>query len=682
MLSKTATTFLLLLALFAISISSAGQSAQSNSERIRQLREEITKRQTADVPGDLVELNRSKLIERRAELRTLLKVEIDNLRKHRTLLGSLITAEETQKIDDSLRDYAAEIDRLATEITNDLAAERTGGSTSSVPTAPTTPQAAPSVTGNGGDSVRSRVGGSDSSLKSAGAESPAAKAAPLLGSGAKLDVLPAAPSDQKNAKATLDCNGVLDGKKTASELDKMVCGLARDIPQRRASRNSSRNEILLAGDVPFELIKILIAKRTTPKFLVEAEEVRLDKQVGGAPSNAGSTSLTVKGGVPAILGFAVENGGLTKSTDGSSITFRGNPVGLINAFKNRGFVTSTKADENDPILRFLKKTSFAFTFNTDRGPQPGVFTGTKQQLSSFSTRIEFVNRRKPRLYIKDWEDFLSDQGQHLADVINATHVKLIDDTDVNGLKWIDPKMQAWFEETQAQISKATDANVSAVLQTRLDQLPVKELLPSTVQVLETIEQALGLYMSGRDDVLNKINSGTLVTFEYMNKREVNAPDTSNFNFIAEKGTSGGKVDFTFNGSLTMFNNLAVLKNFIKLNPTLPPARRLRDFQFAGQIDVPLGKPTEFGNIVLFAAGRYQRLLQNATTELGAILPNTKGDIAYLQMGFKVPLKGTGFKIPLSVTFANRSELVKEKHVRGNIGFSLDLDTLFAKLKPF
>src|SRR5213593_834628 len=103
MLTKKATTFLLLLTLLATSIGSAGQSAQSNSERIRQLREEITKRQTADVPGDLAELNRSKLIERRAELRTLLKVEIDNLRKHRTLLGSFITAEETQKIDDSLQ---------------------------------------------------------------------------------------------------------------------------------------------------------------------------------------------------------------------------------------------------------------------------------------------------------------------------------------------------------------------------------------------------------------------------------------------------------------------------------------------------------------------------------------------------------------------------------------------------
>jgi hypothetical protein len=679
MLTRKVITFLLLVTALTSAIIVSGQSAQSNSERIRQLRQEITKRETADVPSDLIDLNRSKLIERRAELRTLLKVEIDNLRKHRDLLGSVITPEETQKIDDSLRSYAAEIDKLGVDIKNDLAAERSEGNIPSASAPPPVGQAQPAATGNSSASPISRA--PNSSLTNGGASSPASNATPLLRSEAKLDVLPAALSVQQGTNATLDCNGVLDGKKTASELDNIVCGLARDIPQRRSRGVTPKNELVMAND-GFGLMEILIAKKATPKFLVEAEEVRLDKQVGGAPANTGSTSLVVKGGVPAILGFAVENGGLTQSVNGSSITFRGNPVGMINAFQNRGFVTSAKADENDPILRFLNKTSFAFTFNTDRGPQPGVFTATKQQLSSFSTRFEFVNRRKPRLYIKDWEDFLHTKAQNLANVINATHADLIDSSNPGNEKWIDPKMQAWFEETQKQLRAASDAEVDSVLQARLDQLPIKELLPATIQVLETIEQALGLYMEGRDDVLNKINSGTLVTFEYLNKREINAPDTSNFNFIAEKGTGGGKVDFTFNGSLTMFNNLDILRNFIKLHPTLPPARRLRDFQFAGQIDVPLGKPTEFGNIVLFAAGRYQRLLQNATTDLGAILPNTKGDIAYLQMGFKVPLKGTGFKIPLSVTFANRSELVKEKHIRGNIGFTLDLDSLFAKLKPF
>jgi hypothetical protein len=140
----------------------------------------------------------------------------------------------------------------------------------------------------------------------------------------------------------------------------------------------------------------------------------------------------------------------------------------------------------------------------------------------------------------------------------------------------------------------------------------------------------------------------------------------------KKGTSGGGIDFTFNASLTMFDNLGALRNFVRLNPILPQPRRIRDFQFAGQFDIPLGDVRDFGHFVLFGAGRYERLLENASTDVGIVLPNTKGDIGYFQLGVKVPIKGTGFKIPFSVTFANRTELVKEKTIRGNIGFTLGI----------
>src|SRR6185503_7760345 len=119
----------LLAAAFVFVALNYGQSAQQNAERIRQLREEIAKRESADVPADLLDLNRSKLIERRAELRTLLKVEIDNLRKHRSLMGSALTREESQTIDESIRSYTEEIARLASAMQRDLAAD---GSTQTI----------------------------------------------------------------------------------------------------------------------------------------------------------------------------------------------------------------------------------------------------------------------------------------------------------------------------------------------------------------------------------------------------------------------------------------------------------------------------------------------------------------------------------------------------------------------
>jgi len=47
----------------------------------------------------------------------------------------------------------------------------------------------------------------------------------------------------------------------------------------------------------------------------------------------------------------------------------------------------------------------------------------------------------------------------------------------------------------------------------------------------------------------------------------------------------------------------------------------------------------------------------------------------------VPVKGAGVKVPLSVTFANRTDLIKERVVRANVGLTYDLDTIFARFRP-
>src|SRR5215213_1467578 len=85
------------------------QETQSNGEKIRMLREEIQKRETAAVPDDLRDLSRSKLMERRAELRTLLRVAIDDLKNYRAHLAAMITPEESQKIENSIQGYGAEM---------------------------------------------------------------------------------------------------------------------------------------------------------------------------------------------------------------------------------------------------------------------------------------------------------------------------------------------------------------------------------------------------------------------------------------------------------------------------------------------------------------------------------------------------------------------------------------------
>jgi hypothetical protein len=234
-------------------------------------------------------------------------------------------------------------------------------------------------------------------------------------------------------------------------------------------------------------------------------------------------------------------------------------------------------------------------------------------------------------------------------------------------RFSDDVLQAWLVETNEALMAATD--VEAVLNQRIAELPVDQLAPATLALMRRVGTELEVYLREKQKLVNEINQGGIVTFEYTNTRNINSPNLSNFRLIAEKGAGGG-FDATFNGSLTIFD-------------TLPAgvSRRVRDFQFSGQLDAIVGSVPGAGNMVLSFSGRYERLMENATALDGTTVPNTKGDIGIGQVKLTIPIKGTGFKIPVSVTFSNRAELIKEREVRGNIGFTFDLDSLFARFKP-
>ncbi|HWP56179.1 MAG TPA: hypothetical protein VN476_18745 [Pyrinomonadaceae bacterium] len=495
----------------------------------------------------------------------------------------------------------------------------------------------------------------------------------------------AVPEVAKNALPERPCAAVLANPLGASKFDAGICGMASEIVNNRA-----RKAILLRQDKG-DLFPILVAKllkansnESFVTFVTEATEARTDQQVGAGPGSQGTTSLVVKGGVPYLFGLAVENGAATQSQSDTTITYRVNPAGAINLLGKKGFITGFQQDQSDPFMKFLGKTSLGFTFDTSRGNQPGVFTGDKQQLSAFSARVEFVNDRDPRLkkYERAWESFVATEMVKLSNVISATSFALNDwGTTTTPESFKDPALQAWLEQTNIAISSAfSNASagdrveiVATVIRQRADLLPVDLVSNETKAALINFARQYSEYTQKKNDLLKRIASGKIFTLEYTNSRATNAPDTSNFNFIAATGP-GGKVDLTANGSLTFFNKVPAATALV------PKPGRIRDFQFAGQVTVPF----KFGEsqFDFWFSGRYERLVENASTVAGTIIPGTKGDIAVGQFGLNIPIKSLGIKFPVSVTFANRTELIKEKEVRGNIGFTFNWDTLFSRLKPF
>jgi len=469
-----------------------------------------------------------------------------------------------------------------------------------------------------------------------------------------------------------------------SKYDIAICELAANINERKTRR------ILLSGDKG-DLLPILIAKllktngdESFVALVTEAQERRTDQQVGAGPNSTGTTSLVVKGGVPYFLGLAVENGGAVESRSDTTVTFRLNPAGVLNMFEKKGFITGFREAEKDPVMNFLRKTSVGLTFDTNRGNQPGVFTGDKQQLSAVSARVEFVNERDPRLkkYETEWEKFMADEGIKLAQQIYATTLSINSfGTSDSPESFNDPALQAWLVQTNQQIAIVDTSGpdverineYAKILRERADLLPVDLVRPETVSSISSFGRQFLAYAKKKNEILDKIAKGRIFTLEYNNKREVNAPDTSNFNFIAASG-AGRRIDLTANGSLTFFHSRSLTSS------DGPRTNRIRDFQFAGQVDIPF-KVGE-GQFEFWFSGRYERLLENAALATGVVAPHTKGDIAVGQFGLNIPVRGLGMKFPVSVTFANRTELVKEKTIRGNFGFTFNWDTLWSKLKPF
>jgi hypothetical protein len=618
--------------------------------QIRQLKDRI-KAQQSNSP-------QPNLLQERTQLLMLLQQKRTLLIEARSHIAPESNQILFQVIDDSLKSVETDMQEVVEGLRTDVSLPPS--SPASVPTVTPVPRAIPS---------------------------PSATPAPL-GEEAATAVA-AAVNPPKDQAELHDCSSVNQNLGSFSQYERAVCAIVGDIQ----SRKRGNVDPALAGARPkatlslaqnfLELQAIFVGKfigteeGERAKFLFEAEDSRTDKQVGGGPSNAGSTSLVVKGGAPSVLGFAVENGALTQTTTGTTITFRGNPIGLYKFASGTGFFNSYEEDENDPFTRFLKKTSFSVSFDANRGKQPGVFTANTQQISAYSARIEFINERDPRhrKYQTMWQKFLEDEGIIFTKDVVSTRSALIDesDPDPRKYKFRDPKIQAWFEDTAKALSEATtDGEVETKFKEQLKKLPANSAVsPNTIVTLKGFADSLGNYLNARNKILKEVAKGSVVTFEYTNNRAVNAPDTSNFRFIAETGIFKGKADLTANASLTMFNSRP-----------LPGTKRIPDFQFSGQLDVPFGSSRELGKFIFSMAGKYQRLTGNAIALDGTVIPGLNGDIGALQAKLAVPIKGSGFKIPFSVTFANRTELVREKEIRANFGFTFDLDTLFAKFKPF
>ncbi len=418
------------------------------------------------------------------------------------------------------------------------------------------------------------------------------------------------------------------------------------------------------------------------------EEARTDKQVG-APAGSGSTSLLSKGAVPGILGFAVENGALTQATEGTTVTLRGNLVGWLDLLRNQDFITSYQ--DGSGFVRGLRRVSYSFTLNTDTKTASNEESASSgppltanairarldkaaQQLAGYSVRVAIVDRRDPRT---------AANRASIATVADTHGVNLLKANDAfDAFLSSAEYTRKWFPETIDQLADPTRrlsvADIQRILYQRLESLRLTMIsrIDGFNDAVARNLLALQAYDKARLRLFEAIRKRPLFALEYVGARTTDLPHTSTLRFIAE-GQWGPRVDLTANAAFTFQHERP------EASPLPADVTGRRDVQVGGQMDVPLGSLQKrlstgsgIGAPVVAVAFLSQKLTGRAAVAFaGSTFAVEPGWIHALQAKVSVPVKGSGLKIPLSVTYSNRTELLKEKNVRGQIGITFDMDVL-------
>ena len=467
-------------------------------------------------------------------------------------------------------------------------------------------------------------------------------------------------------------------------------------------------------------------------YLASAADSRIDTQNGASSSGSGTTSVVERSGISDVLGVALEAGAVTQTISGGSLTLQGNALSLYRFLIGREvfqYCPEGKANCKGELQPFLNRISGSATLglsNTSTQTATGTVAnsgassgGTSQpstaaliqnsasHLTGFTVRYQAVNTLDLRSqeYVEAWKKAITDSSlTGLAEAANNTHAFDFfhpeQPDDANWLKQTLATVRGLVEK-QAGVkdpkkAKANDeALVAAITEAWDAQISKWTSQGMSIDTLKQFLQAANAYLQARDAAINKVRQSLSsgLTFEYDYARPDNQPRVSTARLIytlhpgtlaADTQSSGAKAAAAQQTKST--NDSAITFNFAADMYDNPPpgTSTLRDLQGALQVD------HHFGATIATLAGYYQ--YQHSPSALmigpGNLAPGTnlvlngtaatllapKGNIVVAQAMVTFALK-SGTKLPVGVTWSNRTDLIKGNELRGHVGFNFDWSSL-------
>jgi hypothetical protein len=416
----------------------------------------------------------------------------------------------------------------------------------------------------------------------------------------------------------------------------------------------------------------------------EAETSRIDKQTETSSGSGLSTSAVTKGSVPWLFAFAVEHGALTQSVDGNVITFKGNVANAIKAINAKDYVKSFKLGEDNLFVRNVSRATFGISFNSSSGNASPTFN--TNTFASANAHVDLYNHRDPRdsKWTSSWLGLSSSALQAVANAA-GDFSNLVQNGHATDFA-------AWQGRAQAILGGLSAGSTDDQIKKALEQ--IGDDFAATFGGFAEVQQkakatvdALANYSAQKKVVIEKINKTPVLSLEYTytNQASISLPTSSTQNVsVSTKPPNLSNINLIFTGYLGA-NTQTTLNASTTLFSSIPSGTKIgtvRDYRVAGQVDVPIDIHS-LGTTDLSLSALFLSLLEEPLGQqvlVNTVQVSTRGNINLLQAKWSIPMGDGGFKIPISITRSNRTELIKEKEIRGTIGLTYDFDALFSKLK--
>lgn len=411
---------------------------------------------------------------------------------------------------------------------------------------------------------------------------------------------------------------------------------------------------------------------------------RADVQAGASSGASGSTSAVLSPLLPAIFGVSFENGAITRSVAGSTVTFRANPAGLFCASGPDAAAVGLR--DPDVCKTFWKRLAITAAFDTNRGEKKKELADLRtlnNQFSEFTARFELVNQRtlSRQKYADVFTNEIAEWRTAAQAFVNKTAEAAAGEFETRLRAEAEKALSGLFG--QEAYTRANEAE-----RIRLIEAKLRDVLKAVQGELVAASERRRLWLDAlraNDRLQSSVANALVVTAEYGYQSPdlateaigsivpagVRPPGLHSLRLIAARGMGPRRLDITWNATASFFNEAR------------PGMRgRFRDFRTGTEGKFRLREINDWGAPTLSFAALYVYLHQEPLG-LGLLTFNQskiseRGHIGLFQTKLELPTANNAVRIPFSFTYSNRTELIKESDTRVQVGFSFNLDSLFDK----